>query len=112
MRLQASDEHRVKQVKGYVYLSRGNDDTSTLRLLFIKDIQLIRMHKHKSKKEEPVDSMKIDSVARPVSVDLSADSMSAPADSQSRFGRVLPAGGRGMREKDVVPRRDIKLKTE
>ena len=112
LRLQASDDHRVKQVKGYVYLSRGNDDASTLRILFIRDIQLIRMHKHEFKKAEPVDSMKTDTLARPASIDVSTDSMSAPADSQSRFGRVLPAGGRGVREKDVVPRRDIKLKTE
>ena len=107
MRLQASDDHRVKEVKGYIYLSRG-DNASTLRLLFIRDIQLIRMHKRELKKK-PEDDMKADSVDRTAPVESLTDSITAPVDSQSRFGRVLPAGGRGVKknENEVLPRRDI-----
>lgn len=109
LRLQSDERHLVKEIKGYVYLGRGNEESTMLRLLFIRDIQLIRMHKQEEKKEE-VDPMKTDSVAR---IDMTEDSLTEPADSQSRFGRALPVGGRrpGMEGSGPVPRRDIKLKT-
>ena len=112
-RLESSGDHRVKEIKGFIYLSRGNDNTSTMRMLFIKDIQLIRMHK-REKKKEPEDEVKNDSLAHPATEDSQSDSVPATADSLSRFGRVLPAGGRGVQNRvnDMTPRKDIKLKTE
>lgn len=62
----------IKALKGYFYL--GNDDltTSTVRLLFLNNVQLIRFHteqelheeQHDEQQEEPSDSLQRDSVGR------------------------------------------------
>jgi hypothetical protein len=61
LRLMTDDERTVKEVYGYVYLGKGNDQSSTLKLMFLKDIQLIRIHKQKP--VEPARDSRKDSVA-------------------------------------------------
>ncbi len=40
------DHHlSIRQLRGYIYLDRGSDDTRSLKLLFINDIHLARMHR-------------------------------------------------------------------
>jgi hypothetical protein len=113
MRLESDTSHLVKEVKGYIYLARGGEETTTLRLLFIRDLQLIRFHKPEVKKEEEEDKMKTDTVVRGNMMEVESDSIPASADTLSRFGRALPPGGRTMpaQEKTIVPRKDLKLKT-
>lgn len=52
IRINVPDSMQAKQIYGYLYLGKGNDQSSTLKLMFVKDIQLIRFRKPKEVKEE------------------------------------------------------------
>ena len=43
----------VKEINGFIYLGKGYDPTSTIRMLIVTDIQLIRFHKQKNVPQEP-----------------------------------------------------------
>lgn len=51
LRTGSSSEVDVKEINGYVYLGQGYDATVNLRLLIMRDIQLIRFHKTKEVEE-------------------------------------------------------------
>lgn len=51
LRLTIDDDLAVKELYGYIYLGKGNDQSSTLKLMFLKNIQLIRFHKQEVKAE-------------------------------------------------------------
>lgn len=114
LRLPADDNHVVKEIRGYVYLAKGGEESTTLKLLFIRDIQLIRFRK-KEVQPMPVDSL---SQQLPATQEKPLESDSAETFTvdtvPSRFGRVLPAGGRQqpMKEKAILPKKDINLKNE
>lgn len=48
LRLNIDDSLAVKELYGYFYLGKGSDQSSTLKLMFLKNIQLIRFHKRKT----------------------------------------------------------------
>jgi hypothetical protein len=52
----------VRQIKGYIYLGDSRQQSTTLRILFISNVQFIRFHTHKY--EQPND-MPADSLALP-----------------------------------------------
>jgi hypothetical protein len=43
----------VKEISGFIYLGQGYENTSTLRLLIVSNIQLIRFHKKETLVKEP-----------------------------------------------------------
>lgn len=45
IRTQMFDGADIKSFKGFVYLDRGNDESATLKLMSLENIQLIRFHK-------------------------------------------------------------------
>lgn len=47
IRMRANTKSKVKGITGFIYLNRGNDDSKTLKLLFIDQTQLIRFHPEK-----------------------------------------------------------------
>lgn len=51
LRLFVDEDRSVKELYGYFYMGKGGDKSTTLKLMFLKDIQLIRFHQ--KKKEEP-----------------------------------------------------------
>ena len=53
LRLDTPSDRVIKEIKGFVYQGKGNDNSSTLKLMFLNNIQLIRFHKREIK---PVDS--------------------------------------------------------
>ena len=53
LRLESPEKLKIKQLRGFFYLGGGNDPTTTLRLLFLNSIQLIRFHKNHAKESEP-----------------------------------------------------------
>ncbi len=52
IRIDGCDEP-VKEISGFIYLGKGYDPTSTMRMLIVTDIQLIRFHKQKNVPQEP-----------------------------------------------------------
>lgn len=66
MRLPALDNHAIQRLRGYFYLGGGMTRSTTVRMLFLSNIQLIRFHDKKKEEEiheeEPKDSLERDSV--------------------------------------------------
>lgn len=54
IRVKGNKDSDVERIMGFIYLNRGNDDSNTLKLMFIDQIQLIRFHP-----ETPIDTVKI-----------------------------------------------------
>ena len=79
LRLNIHDSLAVKELYGYFYLGKGNDQSSTLKLMFLKNIQLIRFHKPQEKQEVKPDintEVKLDSaqdVQRDAKLDIRQD---------------------------------------
>ena len=78
----------IRQVRGFFYVDGANEVTSTLKLLFLSDVKLIRFHTQKPEDEPekmPEDSLQLDTSGR----QLDADTLSG-GDSTERGGGVLP----------------------
>lgn len=58
MRIPAYGNHTVKRLRGYFYLGSGGERTTTTRLLFMNNIQLIRFHseRHEEIKKDSIES--------------------------------------------------------
>ena len=52
LRIEGCDEP-VKEIKGFVYLGQGYETSSTMKMLIVSNIQLIRFHKQKNVPKEP-----------------------------------------------------------
>ena len=52
LRMEGCDEP-VKEIKGFVYLGQGYENTSAMRMLILSDIHLIRFHKNTAVVKEP-----------------------------------------------------------
>ena len=44
IRVPANNMNKLKEMKGFIYLNGGNDDSNTRKMMFISQIQLIRFH--------------------------------------------------------------------
>lgn len=44
LRIPGDKNNDIKSIDGFIYLSRGNDDSQTLKLMFISQIQFVRFH--------------------------------------------------------------------
>lgn len=62
LRIPADTTRRMSAIKGFFYLDGGNEVTTTTRLLFLNNVQLIRFHTRPAE-YEPKDSIARDSVA-------------------------------------------------
>lgn len=45
IRINLADSLAVKEIYGYFYLGKGSDQSSTLKLMFLQNIQLLRFHR-------------------------------------------------------------------
>ncbi len=53
IRIPANKENRLKEMRGYIYLGKGNgEDDNARKMLFINQIQLIRFHNKEEKKDD------------------------------------------------------------
>lgn len=53
----AYDEADIRSIRGFFYLGDGNNRTTTTRLLFLSNVQLIRFHKEIKDEENKKDSL-------------------------------------------------------
>lgn len=72
LRVPENTANTVKVINGFIYLNRGTDESNTLKLLFVNQIQLIRFHKQivpeqaeDSIRRTPVDTMAVIQKAAP-----------------------------------------------
>ena len=68
MRIPEYENHKVKRLQGYFYVGGGNERTTTTRLLFLRNIQLIRFH-NKQHEDVKKDCIESDSLGRQHRVD-------------------------------------------
>lgn len=66
IRVPANTKSKLKELRGFIYLSDGGDDTDLRRMMFISQIQLIRFHNKELAKNDSIktDSIKTDSLQR------------------------------------------------
>ena len=70
MQMAGNDKQEIKRIKGYFFVERGDEPPTTLRLLFINNVQLIRFHKEiKDNEENKTDSIQPDSIGRRLDTD-------------------------------------------
>lgn len=86
----AYDDADITSVKGFFYLGDGNKRSTTIRLLFLRNIQLIRFHKKIENEEAKKDSLSQDSVSTNTVV---VDSVSVGDSIGSRDSVVSTDGG-------------------
>ncbi|MGN1228728.1 MAG: DUF4296 domain-containing protein [Prevotella sp.] len=48
LRVMECSKHDIKLIRGFIYLNRGNDESETVKLMFIDNIQFVRFHKNES----------------------------------------------------------------
>lgn len=68
LRIPTFENHAVKRMRGYFYLGGGNDRTTTTRLLFLDNIQLIRFHRERNE-ETKKDCIEPDSIGKRLTLD-------------------------------------------
>lgn len=65
LRIDSPAKVTPKTIKGYFYLGKGHEASTTLRMLFVNNIQLIRFHKkHEEKLSVAKDSLSRDSLTQ------------------------------------------------
>ena len=65
IRVPANRENKLREMRGFIYLGKGNDNEKNLRkLMFISQIQLIRFHNKEVQNETTSQPAKTDSVQR------------------------------------------------
>lgn len=57
MTIDAGDSLRIKNIRGYFLMLKGQQPTTTFKLLIISDIHLVRMHVRKQETTQPADSL-------------------------------------------------------
>ena len=57
LRVTTDHRHKIKSLKGFIYLDKGSDDNNTLKLMFINGVQLIRFHQKNRAVVEPKDTV-------------------------------------------------------
>ena len=90
LRVPGDRNHGIKSMKGFIYLNRGDDNSHTLKLMFISQIQLVRFHPE----EVSVATVATDSVR------ASRDTMQV---------RAVPTGAKLA---DTMPKRPALLKAQ
>lgn len=90
LRVPGDRNHGIKSMKGFIYLNRGDDNSHTLKLMFISRIQLVRFHPE----EVSVATVGTDSVR------TSRDTMQV---------RAVPTGAKLA---DTMPKRPALLKAQ
>lgn len=95
------DEADIRSLRGFFYLGDGNNRSTTTRLLFLGNIQLIRFHNQKKNEEIKKDSLPQDSVSADT---LVVDSVSV-GDTIGHRDAVVPADSGIVADRMVVRRR-------
>lgn len=49
LRVMECSKYDIKEIRGFIYLSRGSDQSETVKMMFIDNLQFVRFHKNESK---------------------------------------------------------------
>ena len=92
--LMGDNSHAVKAIRGYFYLDGALETTTTQRVLFVDNIQLIRFHKpHDTTTTTPRDTLQADSLPHAADRPGADSAHAGRRDSIGQRVRLLPAAG-------------------
>ena len=60
LRVPYNKTHKIKELRGFIYLPQGEEDVETRRLMFVSQIQLIRFHNKDIQEQYENDSIAVD----------------------------------------------------
>ena len=60
LRVPYNKTHKIKELRGFIYLPQGEEDVETRRLMFVSQIQLIRFHNREIQEQYENDSITVD----------------------------------------------------
>ena len=60
LRVPYNKTHKIKELRGFIYLPQGEEDVETRRLMFVSQIQLIRFHNKEIQEQYENDSIAVD----------------------------------------------------
>lgn len=103
LRIPAFENHGIKRLRGYFYLAGGSDRTTTTRLLFLDNIQLIRFHSEQYE-ENQKDSIKSDSIGGQLRLE------SVRSRDFQRKGSEMVSLDSGIAQHRMVNRKDLPAK--
>ena len=103
LRIDTGVKSDIKRLRGFFYLGGANDQTTTLRLLFINSIQLIRFHS----KDEPAKKA-TGSVASGDNAQRSVSVNDSRRDTVGRGVKMLPLGARTPSDRMALRRDPLK----
>lgn len=85
IRIAEMDGHKAKDIRGFIYLGKGNDDSNGLKIMHVKNLQLIRFHQQKDEgRNETNSSTPAPDADRDIRIDGRRDSLRRDS------GDVLP----------------------
>lgn len=85
---------KMKSIRGFFYLTRGTDDSNTLKLLFINQLQLIRIRQPKDDGSTPQNGGVPTNQAAPPRAE-GQSTPASPSPNETGPQQQLPAGRRG-----------------
>lgn len=105
LRIEGYDKADIRSMRGFFYLGDGGEASSTVRLLFLSNIQLIRFHHQQENEEElPADSLSRDSAGERLPADtVGAGTVAGRSDSLLSPDRRTPADRVGESERKPAP---------
>ena len=103
LNIPAYNDGDLKELRGFFYLTDGNDRTTTTRLLFLSNVQFIRFHK--KHEEDKKNSLPQDSISDGTRPAANADAFSA-GDSVGSGNKVVPLDS-GAAIHRMAPRRVV-----
>ena len=98
--LPTDDKHTVKEINGFIFLGRGGSSQTTLKLVFVNNIQIIRFHKNKAAYMNEKRSINNNSANGPQPQNVK----SAPVDSPSNGNKPIRKMGTPL--KAIPPLKD------
>lgn len=89
IRVPANDKNRVKEMRGFIYIGDGGENSDVRKMLFVSQMQLIRFHNKnlKDDTELKTDSLQADSVKR-------GDNVAGATADTARSGNIRGGVGR------------------
>ena len=89
LRLESLKDHKMKRLRGFFYLGLSGQPSTTTRLLFLSNIQLIRFHQPDETNKVQTDSIQTDSLERIADRTQSATEAASSGDSVGRSSQIL-----------------------
>lgn len=102
MTIDAGDSLRIKNIRGYFLMLKGQQPTTTFKMLILNNIQLVRMHVRKHEPTQPTDSLQESDPIRTIG----GEPVSPPTDPNQPAGPPTRTPADAMKERGIPTKPD------